>query len=168
MISKQMAEKLNEQLNKEFYSAYLYLNISASCSSVGFNGAANWFFSQYQEENFHAMKLFRYLDEQSVHIELKNVKAATVKAETLLDFYQLALGHEQEMTSALNELSDYAFQEKDHATYSLLQWYVNEQVEEESTLNQIIDQIKIVGDNGLGLLTIDKELGARQFTDPSA
>lgn len=167
MISEQMAERLNEQLNKEFHSAYLYLSVSANCSSSGFNGAANWFYNQYLEENAHALKLFRYLDDQSVNIELQNIKASNVVNGSLLEQFQVSLKHEQKMTSWLNELSDFAFQEKDHATYSLLQWYVTEQVEEEATLGQIIDQIKIVGDNGLGLLTIDKDLGARKFVDPT-
>ncbi len=162
-----MAERLNEQLTNEFYSAYLYLAVSANCSSRGFNGAAHWFFTQYQEENAHALKLFRYLDDQNVNIELKEISAPETKDGDLLEVFQTALAHEQKMTSWLNDLSDFAFQEKDHATYNLLQWYVTEQVEEEATLNQIIDQIKIVGDNGLGLLTIDKELGARKFIDPT-
>lgn len=167
MISAQMADRLNEQLNKEFYSAYLYLSMSANCSSIGFNGAGHWFYGQYQEENSHALKLFRYLDDQSVNIELREIAATKVDHSKLLTFFEAALGHERVMTTSLNDLGDYAFQEKDHATYNLLQWYVTEQVEEESTLNQIIDQIKIVGDDGLGLLTIDKELGSRTFVAPA-
>jgi ferritin len=167
MISKQMAQRLNDQLNKEFHSAYLYLGVSAKCSSSGFNGAASWFFTQYQEENAHALKLFRYLDDQSVDIELQTIASSNVSDGSLLELFEVSLKHEQQMTSWLNDLSDYAFHEKDHATYNLLQWYVTEQVEEEATLNGIIDQIKIVGDNGHGLLTIDKELGTRKFVDPT-
>ncbi len=167
MISNQMAERLNDQLNKEFYSAYLYLAISAHCSNLGFNGAANWFYIQYQEENAHALKMFRYLDDQSVDIDLRNIVAPELEDLAFLEAFKTSLGHEQKMTGWLNDLSDFAFQKKDHATYNLLQWYVTEQVEEEATLNQIIDQIKIVGDNGHGLLTIDKELGSRKFVDPT-
>ena len=167
MIDPQMAEKLNIQLNKEFHSAYLYLDLSAKCSSIGFNGAANWFFSQYQEENSHALKLFRYLDDQSVEIELKSIAASSNNITELLGFFEAALSHEQKMSHDLNELGDYAFQKKDHATYNLLQWYVTEQVEEESTISHIIDQIRIVGDNGHGLLSIDKELGVRSFVAPN-
>lgn len=162
-----MAERLNDQLNKEFYSAYLYLAISAYCGGSGYNGAANWFYVQYLEENTHALKMYRYLDDQSVTINLKSISTPEFEGSDLLQAFNESLQHEQKMTHRLNELSDYAFQEKDHATYNLLQWYVTEQVEEEATLNQIIDQIKIVGDNGLGLLTIDKELGTRKFVDPT-
>lgn len=167
MISTKMADRLNDQLNKEFYSAYLYLAVSTHCSRKGFNGAANWFYIQYQEENAHALKLFRYLDDQSVNAELRCIDAPGVVEGEFLDAFIDSLAHEQQMTSWLNDLSDFAFQEKDHATYNLLQWYVTEQVEEEATLSQIIDEIKIVGDNGHGLLTIDKELGSRKFIDPT-
>ena len=167
MISQQMADRLNGQLNKEFLSAYLYLSLSSNCSSSGFNGAANWFFIQYQEENAHALKLFRYLDDQAVNIDLLDIAATNIEQGPLLAQFEASLAHERKMTAWLNDLSDFAFQEKDHATYNLLQWYVTEQVEEEATLGQIIDQIKIVGDNGHGLLTIDKELALRTFVDPT-
>ena len=167
MISKKMAEGLNDQLNKEFYSAYLYLSISASCSSHGFNGAAHWFFIQYQEENAHALKMFRYLNDQNVDIDLRIISAPEFENLSFIGAFKTSLEHEQKMTYQLNELSGHSFQEKDHATYNFLQWYVTEQVEEEAGLNQILDQIKIVGDNGHGLLTIDKELGARIFVDPT-
>ena len=166
MIHAKMAERLNDQLNREFYSAYLYLSFSASCNSHGFNGSANWFFIQYQEENTHALRLFRYLKDQNVKIDLKAIPAGFDDLN-FIEAFKASLKHEQKMTHQLNALSDYAFQEKDHATYNFLQWYVVEQVEEEATLNQIIDQIKIVGDNGYGLLTIDKELGTRIFVDPT-
>lgn len=167
MISNEMADRLNDQLNKEFYSAYLYLAVSTVCSRKGFNGAANWFYIQYQEENAHALKLFRYLDNQSVDIELKSIASPELEEGGFIDAFEASLAHEQKMTNWLNNLSNFAFQEKDHATYSILQWYVTEQVEEEATLSQIIDQIRIVGDNGLGLLTIDKELSTRIFVDPT-
>ncbi len=167
MISSKMAERLNEQLNREFYSAYLYLAISAHCSGEGFNGAASWFYNQYLEENAHALKMFRYLDDLNAEIKLTKIAAPDFKSSNFLETFKISLFHEQDMTNWLNELSDFAFQEKDHATYNLLQWYVTEQVEEESTLSNIIDQIKIVGDNGHGLLTIDKELGTRTFSDPT-
>lgn len=162
-----MAERLNDQLNKEFFSAYLYLSISASCSSRGFNGAASWFFIQYQEENTHALKLFRYLDDQNVDLDLRTISAPKLGDLSFMEAFEASLKHEQQMTHQLNELSDCSFQEKDHATYNFLQWYVTEQVEEEATLNNIIDQIRIVDNDGYGLLIIDKDLGARTFVDPT-
>ena len=167
MISKELQKALIEQLNKEYHSAYLYLGMSAYCSKEGFNGASNWFLIQYQEEVSHGMKLFKYLEDQDVEIKLPQINAVDVEYKSLLDVFKKSLKHEQIMTKNLNILSDLAMKEKDHATYSLLQWYVTEQVEEEATVNEIIDHIKLVGDNGYGLYTIDKELGGRTFVDPT-
>jgi ferritin len=168
MISKELQKDLVEQLNREFHSAYIYLGMSAYCSSAGFNGAASWYFNQYQEETAHGMKLFRYLEDQGADITLPAVESVSCEYSSLLETFQKSLEHEQFMTKSLNELSDKALKEKDHATYNLLQWYVTEQVEEEATVNGIIDHIKLVGDNGFGLYTIDKELGQRTFADPTA
>jgi len=168
MISKDLQEALIEQLNKEYHSAYIYLGMSAYCSKEGFNGAANWFLIQYQEEVAHGMKLFKYLEDQNVHITLPSIAAVEVEYKSLLDVFKKSLAHEQTMTRNLNNLSDLAMKNKDHATYNLLQWYVTEQVEEEATVNGIIDHIKLVGDNGYGIYTIDKELAGRTFVDPTA
>lgn len=165
MISKEVAVALNEQLNREFYSAYLYLGFSSYASSEGFNGCANWFLIQYQEEVSHAMKLFKYLEDQNAKIELADIKSPKVKCKGIVEAFESALKHEQKMTSWLNELSDITMKVKDHATYNMLQWYVTEQVEEEATFGEIIDSIRIVGKDGFGLYTIDKELGQRSFVD---
>lgn len=168
MISKDLQEALIEQLNKEYHSAYIYLGMSAYCSKEGFNGAANWFLIQYQEEVAHGMKLFKYLEDQNVDIKLPAIGAVEVDYSSLLDVFKKSLAHEQTMTRNLNNLSDLAMKNKDHATYNLLQWYVTEQVEEEATVSEIIDHIKLVDGNGYGLYTIDKELSGRVFTDPTA
>jgi len=167
MISKNLQTAIVEQLNKEFHSAYLYLGMSAYCSNEGFNGASSWFLVQYQEEVTHGMKMFKYLEDQGADIQLPDIKGVKVKYKSLLDVFKKSLAHEQYMTKNLNELSDIAMKEKDHATYNLLQWYVTEQVEEEATVGEIIDHITLVGDSGYGLYTIDKELGARSFVDPT-
>lgn len=161
MISKKIAKELNEQLNHEFYSAYLYLSMSAYCSKMDFNGAANWFLLQYQEELDHATRIYNYLIEQDATISLKSIDKPEKKFGTLLETFQKSLEHEQMMTQRLNILSNKALKEKDHATYNLLQWFVNEQVEEEATVGEIISKIKLVKDNGYGLLMIDNELGKR-------
>lgn len=168
MISNDLQKALIEQLNKEYHSAYIYLGMSAYCSKEGFNGASSWFLIQYQEEVAHGMKLFKYLEDQNVHITLPNIEAVKVDYDSLLNVFEASLTHEQTMTKNLNNLSDLAMKEKDHATYNLLQWYVTEQVEEESVVQGIIDHIKLVGDNGYGLFTIDKDLAARTFVDPTA
>ncbi|QDF28538.1 ferritin [Halarcobacter anaerophilus] len=167
MVSKELEKALIEQLNKEYHSAYIYLGMSAYCSKEGFNGSSNWFLIQYQEEVAHGMKMFKYLEDQDVDINLPPIQGVKVDYNSLLDVFKKSLAHEQKMTKNLNILSDLAMKDKDHATYNLLQWYVTEQVEEEATVKAIIDHIKLVGDNGYGLYTIDKELGSRTFTDPT-
>ena len=167
MLKKEVTDALIIQLNKEFQSAYIYLGMSAYSSKIGLNGSANWFLVQYQEEVAHAMKLFKYLENQDVAVTLPEIKEANVEFETILDTFKKALAHEESMTNNLNELSDLAMKNKDHATYNMLQWYVTEQVEEEATLNTIIDKIKLIGDNGYGLYAIDQELGTRVFVDPT-
>jgi len=165
MISKKMTKELNEQLNKEFYSAYLYLSMSAYCNRNDFSGSANWFLLQYQEEQEHATRIYNYLIGQDAKVVLQEIAKPPKKFGSLLETYEDSLAHEQEMTRNLNELSDYALKEKDHATYNLLQWFVNEQVEEEATVNEIISKLKMVGVDGYGLLMIDSELGKRSTID---
>jgi ferritin len=161
MISEPMQDALSEQLNHEFYSAYLYLALSASCSNAEFNGAARWLETQYEEEIQHATKIYRYLIDQGVKVRLAAISEPPAEYGTLLDIYETSLAHEQSMTARLNDLSDQALGEKDHATYNLLQWFVNEQVEEEATLGEIIAKLRLVKDDGYGLLMIDNELGTR-------
>ncbi len=161
MISKKMEDALLSQLNEEFYSAYLYLAMSAYCSHAEFNGAARWLKLQYEEEHMHATKIYNYLVEQGVQVVLQAMKQPPSEFGSLLDVFQSSLKHEQTMSARLNDLSDEALKEKDHATYNLLQWFVNEQVEEESTLGEILSKLKLVKDDGYGLLMIDTELGNR-------
>jgi ferritin len=161
MISSAMEEALFEQLNHEFYSAYLYLAMSAYCSHLEFNGAAGWLKLQYEEEHMHATKIYNYLVEQGVHVVLQPLDQPPSEFGSVLDVFTISLEHEQSMTARLNDLRDQALKEKDHATYNLLQWFVNEQVEEEATVGGIISKLKLVKDDGYGLLMIDNELGAR-------
>ena len=166
MISTRIQEALSEQLNREFYSAYLYLAMAASSANADFNGAASWLELQYEEEILHATKIYRYLIDQAVPVRLAKIDAPPSAFDTLLEVFQSSLSHEQAMTSRLNELSDLALAEKDHATYNLLQWFVNEQVEEEATLNGIIAKLRLVRDDGYGQLMVDNELGARVAAPP--
>ena len=168
MLKEEVANALIIQLNKEFQSAYIYLGMSAFASKSGLSGCANWFLIQYQEELAHAMKLFKYLEDQQVSITLPEIKKVAVEFKSILDTFKKALAHEITMSLNLNELSDLSMKAKDHATYNMLQWYVTEQVEEEATLNTIIDKMKLIGDNGYGLYVIDQELATRVFVDPTA
>ena len=162
MISEQMQKALSEQLKHEFHSAYLYLAMSAYSSHIDFCGAAHWFKTQYEEEHMHALKIFNYLIDQGVHVTLETVPQPASEYSSILEVFQASLAHEQEMTRKLNELSDQALKEKDHATYNLLQWFVNEQVEEEASVSAIISKLKLVKEDGYGLLMIDSELNGRQ------
>ncbi len=168
MISEKMRAALNGQLNKEYTSAYIYLGLSAFASKKGYNGCASWFMVQYQEEVAHGMKLFNYLDDQGADIVLEDIKAFNYSGNSIKEAFKVALEHEQKMTKWLNELSDLAMSEKDHATYNVLQWYVTEQVEEEALFGEIIDKINLIGEHGNGMYNLDKELGQRTFVDPTA
>lgn len=162
-----MTKALNKQLNKEYHSAYIYLGLSAYASSKGYNGCASWFMVQYQEEVAHGMKLFTYLEDQGAEIELLDIKAFNFNGSGIKEAFEEAFKHEQKMTKWLNELSDLALSEKDHATYNMLQWFVTEQVEEEALFSEIIDKITLIGESGNGMYNLDKELGARTFVDPT-
>ena len=166
MISKPMQAALSAQLNDEFYSAYLYLSMSAYCSNSDFNGAARWLEIQYEEEHLHATKIFNYLIEQGVHVRLAQIRQPPTDFGSLLDVFEASLEHERVMSSRLNDLSDQALSEKDHASYNLLQWFVNEQVEEEATVGAVIAKLRMVSDDGYGLLMIDNELGNRAGPPP--
>ena len=166
MISEPMRKALSDQLNHEFGSAYLYLAMSAYCSHSDFNGAANWFKLQHEEEQFHATKVYDYMIDQGVPVSLTTIAEPPDGYGSLLGVFEASLAHEQEMTVRLNELSDQALAEKDHATYNLLQWFVNEQVEEEASVSAIIAKLRMVGGDGYGMLMIDNELGLRAGLAP--
>ena len=160
MVSKAMIEALNKQLQKEMYSAYLYLGMSAWCSSNSFSGSAKWFMLQYDEEMLHAMKVYNYLLDQGAKVELLSLKASKTDYKTLLSCFELSLTHERGMTKSFNKLCDFAIKEKDHASYTFFQWFVNEQIEEEATVSDVISKLKLVGD-GNGLFMIDNQLAER-------
>ena len=166
MISEPMQEALSEQLNHEFHSAYLYLAMSAYCRHSGFDGAARWLEAQYEEEQVHATKIYNYLIEQGVQVELAGIDRPPADFGSLLGVFEASLKHERETTARLNDVSDQALSEKDHASYNLLQWFVNEQVEEEATVGGIIAKLRLVDNDGYGLLMIDNELGSRVGSPP--
>jgi len=168
MISKKMTQALNQQLNNELYSAYLYLSMSSFTNHIGLKGAANWFMVQYQEEMAHAMKFYDYLNSQGEHAQLTAIAAPPVEFGTLLSMFEQTLMHEQFITKCINDLMELAVKEKDHATRIFLQWFVTEQIEEEGNDNDIITRLKLVGDSPQGLLMVDAEMAARVFTPPAA
>jgi len=166
MISKKMSETLNTHLNLELQSANLYLTMSSCANEMGLKGAANWFFVQYREEMAHFIKFYTYLNDQGVVVSILAGKAIPNKYKSLLDMMQKTLTHEQMITSCINDLSEQAVQEKDHATQIFLQWFITEQIEEENNDRDLIAKLKLIGDNGHGILMIDGEMGQRVFVAP--
>ena len=167
MLNKKMAQALNEQVNREMYSAYLYMSMSAYSNKTGLKGFANWFMVQYHEEMFHAMKIFEYIQRQGEDVKLEAIKAPPAEFLSQLDMFTQTLTHEQYITSSINELMELAISKKDHATQIFLEWYVTEQVEEEENDNDIIAQLKLIGDNAHALLMLDRELAVRTATIPT-
>jgi len=167
MISKKMAETLNKHMNLELYSANLYLSMSSAAQEKGLKGAASWFMVQYREEMVHFMKFYTYLVDQGINITLLANKQVPNSYKSLLDMMEQTLTHEQMITSCMNELSEQAVKEKDHATQIFLQWFVTEQIEEENNDRDLIAKLKLVGDNGYGVLMIDSEMGTRVFVQPA-
>ncbi len=167
MLHQEMTKALNEQINREMYSAYLYLSMSNHSSKAGLKGFAKWFMVQYHEEMYHAMKLYEYVQRQGEDVELGTIKAPPAEFASPLDMFVQTLQHEQFITCAINELMDLAISKKDHATQIFLEWYITEQVEEEENDNDIIAQLKLIGDNPHALLMLDRELSGRATNVPT-
>ena len=166
MISKKMAESLDKHMNIELSSAHLYLSMSSFANSIGLKGAANWFMVQYREEMAHFMKFYTYLVDQGENIRIEAAKAVPNSYKSLLGMLEKTLAHEQFITQCINELCEQAVREKDHATQIFLHWFVTEQIEEENNDRDLIAKLKLVGDNGQGILMIDAEMAQRVFTPP--
>jgi ferritin len=163
-----MEEALNIQVNREIYSAYLYLSMSAYSTYKGLKGFANWFMVQYQEEMTHAMKIYDYINSQSGRVKLKKVDQPPTEFGTPLEMFKKTLNHEKFVTKCINELVDLANKEKDHETKIFLQWFVTEQIEEEENDNNVITKLKLAENKSNGLFIVDQELGKRIFTPPTA
>jgi ferritin len=168
MISKKMTAAINEQINAELYSAYMYMAMSSHAQHKGLNGVANWFFVQAQEETTHALKFFHYVQEQGEHAVLKAIEQPPATYASLKAMVQATLKHEKAVTARINKLVDAARKEKDHATEIFLQWFVSEQVEEEASVSDVLARLDLIGEKGPGAFMLDKELGARTFTPPAA
>ncbi len=165
MLSQKMQEALNKQVNEEFFSAYLYLAMSAYFESMNLSGFANWMYVQYQEENTHALKIFKYIIERDAEASLKAIDTPQLKWESPLHAFEDALNHKKKVSALINNLTDLALIEKDHATNNFLQWFISEQVQEEANAKKIKDQLKLIGNSSDGLFMLDKELALRVFVD---
>jgi ferritin len=167
MISEKMTQALNDQVNKEMYSAFLYMSMSAHCNQVGLKGFANWFMVQFHEEMLHAMKIYEYIQRQGAEVKLAAIQEPPATFESPMDMFTKTLAHEQFITRSINELMELAIAEKDHASQIFLEWYVTEQVEEEENDNDLIAQLKLIQDNPQGLMMLDRELAGRMTTVPT-
>ncbi len=168
MLSAKMEKMLNQQINAETYSAYLYFSMSAYFSSINLEGFASWMRIQGLEELTHAEKFFRYLSERGARVRLAAIEAPPVEWDSPLAAMEQQYEHEQKVTAMINALVDLALDERDHATNSFLKWFVDEQVEEEATADGLVQKLKLVGAGGNVLFMMDRELGQRIFTPPAA
>lgn len=167
MLSKKMEKAFNDQIKWEYYSAYLYLSLSSYFTNLGLPGFANWMDVQFQEEQFHARKMFDFVNEKGGRAVLQAIDAPESEWKSPLAAFEFALNHEYQVTKRINDLMDLAHKEKDHASAIFLQWFVTEQVEEEANFGDTVNKLKLVGDGG-GLFMLDRELAARVFTPPAA
>ncbi|HPI91615.1 MAG TPA: ferritin [Deltaproteobacteria bacterium] len=166
MISKKMEAALNRQINAELYSAYLYLSMNSYFNSINLPGFANWMRIQALEEMTHADKFYKYVTDRGGRVVLDAIERPPAGWNSPLGVFEQVYKHEQKVTSLIHALVDLAIKEKDHATNAMLQWFVNEQVEEESNADTLVQQLRLIGDNGYGILMLDRELARRVFTPP--
>jgi len=162
MIGKKMEVALNEQINAELYSSYLYLSMSAYLESLNLRGFAHWMRVQAREEEGHALKIYDHIIERGGRVTLGAVEAPPTEWDSPLAVFEQVASHEQKVTGLINELVDLATSENDHATRSFLQWFVDEQVEEEDAANQVLEKFKLVAAAPGGLFMIDRELAERK------
>jgi len=163
-----MQGALNDQIQAELFSGYLYLAMAAWSDEKNLEGCANWMRQQANEELFHAMKLFDYVSMAGGRVVLQAVEAPQKDWDSPLAMFQASLDHEQLMTRRINDLASLAIEEKDHATGTMLQWFITEQVEEESSVDAILQKLILTKDSGAGLFMIDRELMARPAPTPPA
>lgn len=164
-INKKVEEVLNKQVNAELWSAYLYLSMAAWSENKGFKGFANWMRVQFHEETSHAMKIFDYIMERSGEVKLQPIAAVETSWNSLLHMMEETYKHECKVTEMIHNCYEVALSDKDYATATMLQWFIEEQTEEESNALEIIDTLKITGENSGGVLYLDKKLASRKISE---
>lgn len=162
MLQQSLVEKLNDQLNFELHSAYVYFAMAADMDHRSLDGFANWMKIQAQEEIQHAMRIYNYVNDRGAKVELAAQAQPKGEFASVAEVFEVALQHEVALSERLNELAGVALELKDNTTYSFLEWFLTEQVEEVSMVQSICDKVKMIGDNGYGLLQLSDELGKRQ------
>lgn len=167
MLNKEVARLLNEQINKELYSAYLYLDFSVYYEAQGLDGFANWYMIQAQEERDHAMLFLKYLQNNGEKVTLDAVAKPDKELTTLMEPLKFGFEHEQYVTSLINDIYAAAYAEKDFRTMQFLDWFVKEQLEEEKNADDMIKKMELFGNDSKGLYSLDSEYAARVYTAPS-
>ncbi|EOR20079.1 MULTISPECIES: ferritin [Clostridium] len=167
MLSNTILNSLNEQVNFEFYSSYTYLAMASYAESIDLSGFANFFRIQAKEELDHAMKIYDYIFQKNGVVKLKEIIKPQSDFNSLIDLFERGYKHEQLVTSKIYELADMAFEEKEHATISLLKWFIDEQVEEENNFNTLLKKLRRAEDNPAAIYMIDEELSKRVYTQPT-
>lgn len=161
MLAKKVEAAMNDQLQKELQSAYVYLGMSAYCEDQSLPGFAAWLRRQFDEEQEHAFKFYNFIIDRGSRVELKQLDAPPMSYGGPLEVFETALDHEREVTKSINQLYDLVAKEKDFASQAWLDWFATEQVEEEKTVGQIVDDLRRVGASGDGLFYLDKDLASR-------
>lgn len=164
-LHKKVEEVLNKQINAELWSAYFYLSMSTYFESEGFGGFANWMRIQYQEETSHAMKILDYVNERGGRVILEPIAEVQTSWNNVQEVFEATYEHECHVTELINNCVSVAMEEKDYATSNMLQWFVDEQVEEEANVSAILDELKLLGGAGHGLFMMNREMAGRTFTD---
>ena len=162
-----MQNALNAQINAELWSAYLYLSMSMAANDKGLKGVANWFAIQFKEEQDHAQIFINYIHSRGGRVILAPIAAVDTEWDSVLEMFEQTLTHEKKVTSMINDLYNLAIEDKDYATKNMLDWFIDEQVEEEESARDIIDQLNMVEGNKLGLYMIDKDMAARVYSTPA-
>ena len=160
-METKMLDALNDQFKKEIDSAHIYLGMSAWLDDNGLKGMASWMMNQYKEEMIHAMKIYHFIQERGEMPVIPQVEQPNMNYESAKEIFEEALAHEKFVTESINNVFDVASEVKDRPAMNLMNWYIDEQVEEESTAQDIVDHFNLFGEKGNGLLMLDQKLGQR-------
>lgn len=165
MLSEKLKEALNDQMNNEFAAAHEYMAMGAYCESRSYDGFANFYIQQAKEERFHGMKLYDYLNDRGIHAVFKEIPAPRVNYDSILDTFKAGLDQEKKVTESFYNISDIATEEKEYATLSFIRWFLDEQVEEESTFERHIDYLERIKDDNNALFIYERELAKHSFEE---
>ena len=167
MLSENLKNAINAQINAEMWSAYLYLSMSMDAEAKGHKGVANWFYIQFREEQDHARIFMNYLNSRDEKVQLMPVESVPTEWNSVLDMFKQTLEHERKVTAMINNLSAIAAQDNDFASANRLVWFIDEQIEEEESAREMIAAFEAVEGNKYGMYMLDKELAARTYATPS-